>query len=307
MRKILLITLILFSLNSQSQVWCTPGSVWHYQDGGLGFTGCKRLDYLYDTVINGKICQKMKEYRSGITTSSTYSYTRYFYTHTSNNVVFLLYGNSFDTLYNFNAIIGDKWRIPPVSYSLCGGSYVTVADTGHSIIQGQNLKWLNLATTLLPPNISWKFGGFVYERIGAVQTYPYAKNNACSNNVDAGIGGYLSVFSDQQISAYRYMNWSRCEDTFLSLSQPGSITPGITLYPNPSSGVLHMGLSEESFGKALILKISDPAGRLIKQLPLQSGLRNQSVDLKQLAEGLYLLTVCEGSKVIYQGKLIRQE
>src|SRR6218665_1298812 len=114
MKKLLLAFITFLSLNSQGQIWCTPGSVWNFKEIFLGGNGCKRMEYLYDTIINGKTCNKIKEVRIGknyTTPLIDYMYTRYFYTHIDNNVVYL----DNDTLYNFNANIGDKWRIAPVN------------------------------------------------------------------------------------------------------------------------------------------------------------------------------------------------
>lgn len=271
------------------------------------------MSYLYDTVITGKTCNKLMEFRIGQeligNVLSYYNYTRYFYTHTNNDVVYLFdpSNNNFDTLYNFSATIGDRWRMPPLSKPKCALSYVTVTDTGHVTIQGQWLKSFTLAPTMPFPSVSWGLYGTIYERLGAIDMYPYYWGNLCANGTDADIGGPLRCFSDHQIIEYKKSYNGPCDYMYVSVDELKNNPGLIQLYPNPGQGLFTFHLEPASAGEQAWLSITDVLGRPLKRMDLEPGKNVHSIELRDLADGVYIVSLMSGNDVVYTGKVIKQE
>ena len=309
MRKLLLVLVTLLSLKASGQVWCTPGSVWRYKHQSISQYGFKQLDYLYDTLVAGKTCHLMREFISAINGMGIlYQYHRYFYTYSANKTVYLLTSTNpvrFDTLYDFNATIGDKWRVPPTS--VCTNSYVTVTDTGHMVIQGQSLRWLRLLSTF-PPVVNYNmFSGIIVERIGAIHCFPYYSQNTCPNNIDAGNGGVLYCFSDQDISEYRTNTYQdACDHIYVSINELKNSEQSIRLYPNPSRNSFTFEFGDLTPNEKTVLLITDLSGREIKQQVLNFRETMHQVDLSGLDQGLYTTRLIANGKVVYTGKIVKE-
>jgi hypothetical protein len=310
MKQLLLIAFTLLFLDSQSQVWCTPGSVWHFPDYSVNFSGYKRLKYLYDTTIAGKTCNKLELFRIGQTIPGYYNTTGYIYTHVNNQVVyfldFLANPTGFDTLYDFNAVPGDKWRMPHLSRPKCAASYVTVFDTGHVMIQGQWLKSFTLTATIPPPIVSFSgLFGVVYERMGAVDMYPYQWGNVCATSTDANTGGALRCFSDNQISEYKRNYTGQCEYMYVSVNELKEDQDLVRLYPNPTQGLLTLQLDQAPSAIPVSLQITDISGRELIQMDLENGKTEYQVDLKNLSNGVFFISMLQDRKVVYTAKVLK--
>lgn len=300
MKQFLLLSLLAVSLSNQAQVWCTPNSSWHFPDYSMFDSGYKRMNYLYDTTIAGQTCNKIREFRIGKTfPAGYYNYTRYFYTHVSNQMVYLLdltvNPPGFDTLYDFNAVPGDKWRMAPVSHTKCAASYVTVSDTGHVTIQGQYLKSFTLTPTLAPPVLNFSgLMGAVYERIGAVDMYPYLFGNVCPISTDANRGGPLRCFSDQQITGYTRNYTGQCEYMYVGMDEPAMDRSGIRLYPNPAKDHLLLEMNAEAKAGSGYA-IHNILGKQVQARNTLAPL--QSIDISTLPAGIYFLQLNNGQAI----------
>jgi hypothetical protein len=283
MKKLLLFLTLFLSLNNSAQSWCTPGSVWHFGDYFVAGSGYKRMEYLYDTLIAGNTCNKIKVLRIGFGSMGFYSNTSFMYTYANNNVVYLKDANSsnFDTLYYFNATIGNKWRTAPTSMAACAASYVTVLDTGHTIIQGQNLKWYTISYTLSPSVVSYAPNDTVFERLGAVLSYPYYWGNICATYYDADIGGPLRCFTDNQINDYRRNYSGPCDYLYVSLNEQPLSGNFNRLYPNPVIDKLHFSHAEK-FDR---ITVSNAFGQTVKEV--YNVINEYEIDVSDLSAGMY--------------------
>lgn len=283
MKYVLLFLFLSLSLHNSAQSWCTPGSVWHFGDSFVAGSGYKRLEYLSDTLIAGITCNKIKVLRIGFGSMGPYGGTGLMYTYSNNNVVYLRDGNTsnFDTLYNFNASIGDKWRVAPTSLTACAASYVTVLDTGHTYVQGQKLKWYTIQYDLAPNVKSYAPNDTVFERLGAVLSYPYYWGNVCATYYDAEIGGPLRCFTDNQINDYRRNYSGPCDYMYVSVNE---VKPGRDpnqLYPNPALDKLHFSRAER-FDK---ITVSNALGQKVKEI--FNAVIEYEIDISDLLPGMY--------------------
>jgi len=74
----------------------------------------------------------------------------------------------------------------------------------------------------------------------------------------------------------------------------------VVLYPNPTSDYIQLSWTDPSIS-TLSLAIKDMTGRTIKRMV---GIRAQeAVNVAFLPQGMYLLTLYEGDKVLQTGKL----
>jgi hypothetical protein len=85
---------------------------------------------------------------------------------------------------------------------------------------------------------------------------------------------------------------------YTSVDEPALLPARITVYPNPSSGVVRFGGA--SFGSGARMEVLDAAGRV-----LRDGLFTPVLDLSGLASGTYLLRVVDG-ETVWQGRLVRE-
>jgi hypothetical protein len=304
MKKKFLLFIVFLSLNCQSQVWCTPGSVWHYKDNHYYGQGYTRMEYLADTVINGKTYNKIKQFKIGQNISGYYNSTTYLYTRTSNNVV---YHVGDDTLYNFNATVGDKWRIRSQDIN-CANSYVTVIDTGHILIQGQNLKWFWISPTNQPPNTKGIFAGYVYERMGAMNMSPYEFGNLCAPSIHWNHTGALLCFSDHQITEYKHNNYSSpCDVMFVSVEDLQLDPDLFLLFPNPGQGLFTFHLELPGTGEPVSVNIMDLLGRSLMRIDLEPGRNEHPIDSRELSNGVYVVSLIRDKEVVHTIKVLKQD
>lgn len=157
-----------------AQQWCPPGAEWNYNIIGWGSEGCGTATYLGDTILNGRVAQRIEHqelvhnYFTGTTTSSTYSmYTTY-----DTGVVYLYVWVvlNWDTMYWFNAPVGARWS--PAGYEVdvaqCPppGGMVEVIGTGMEIVEGIELSFVDvqyLDFFGLPADVPIR----IHERIGS--------------------------------------------------------------------------------------------------------------------------------------------
>jgi hypothetical protein len=107
---------------------------------------------------------------------------------------------------------------------------------------------------------------------------------------------------------YRYyvMNGSTAVDSLdiqvcstLSIEEPGQEPVGITVYPNPANNTLNIGTTglEGTFG----LRITDVLGKIVYSEEAGS---LQQIDVSNLRNGIYLVTVLDKGTVIRTRRVV---
>lgn len=77
------------------------------------------------------------------------------------------------------------------------------------------------------------------------------------------------------------------------------------IFPNPTIGLLNISIDNAIEKTTLLLQITDLTGRNLKEFKINT--EKQIIDLKDLTEGLYLITVTKNKEVVYQTRLIKQD
>ena len=195
----------LFSIQlSIGQNWSPPGAKWTYSYFNVAAAGNTEIIYSGDTLINLQTCKKLQKWHHIYNYISS-QYSNYLIgteiTYEQNGTVFIKDNNQFDTLYNFNASIGDSWLMAK-SNQHPAGYYLTVIDTGSLIINATLLKFIVLDFHNPPGQAPINYRDTAIEKIGFINTYmlPY---DLIAQWVDGNEGGSFRCYSDSTFSLYK--------------------------------------------------------------------------------------------------------
>lgn len=309
MKNFKLITLtisICLSANAYSQTFCPPGATWYYTDMAIWWwDGYTKLTYVYDTVIHSITCKKITNYYEGTGMQGHgYGYREPYYTYSQNGIAYLYnnrYGNDkFDTLYNINAQIGDRWRFPLVDTACSDSSYfVEVLNTGMRVINGFNLQWLYIKIGPLSGN------NYLYDTITDRFGCRYDNMDyytVCYGMTDQGTYGGLRCYSDSTFGFYSTGIAGSCDYYYTGVVEwyPDE---NIRIYPTIVENYVNIKIntSEKLQGTFMMF---DMSGRNILSEKIVSTTAITTFDVSTINYGIYLYKIDIGSKYFKTGKLI---
>jgi len=280
--KALLATLVTcWATGAFAQAWCVEGAQWHHEYAytAWGDVGYVETQYEGDFPFADSLCQRfvrmehIYSYQTN-TVHETGPFT--WYTHTGpDGLVYAWEGASFDTLFHFNAVPGDRWHFPNMGWA--GAPLITVTDTGHLAIDGLPLRFLAVNATL---DDIIQVQDTIIERIGPMNLF---LDVAISYQfmIDGGLGE-LRCYTDP-VLALTHVEGS-C--TIALGTAPTLETTAIRPYPNPSTGALRLSLSDLGWTTARIT-IRDMQGRLMAEAVLHKD--TPELDLRELPAGCYVV------------------
>ncbi len=201
LKRLLSISLIaLFALlattsNAQSQVWIDENAKWTYDFWNIGVDGTYEFEYTSDTMISGKMCQKIEVTRHRYFTHPlghpVYTETKDDprFTYASGDSVFHYSNGQFHLLYDFSASVGDSWTvdITDIGGECNDTAKVEVVATGTTEINGEELRTI----TLEPATDSYmSIRSTCVEKFGAkltspedIGTGPFPGYQSCDGNI----------------------------------------------------------------------------------------------------------------------------
>ena len=313
-KKIITSLFIIQTLFGSAQIWSNPGAEWHYGYVNYGppvSHGYLKLNYVNDSLIGSVTYKKLK-------VTPYYAYTFGMFTNYSillneNSKLITLFTGNIDTLFNFNATIGDKWlrvRIGSSSSDITR-RYVTVIDTGHVIINSMSLKKLVL---------SYQHGGYatatvtnyldtVYEKIGSVKQFLNPAETETTPLI-CDVSGYKVIanfrcYSDNTFALYQYSSALNCTAVVGIDENKLSFNNSLLIYPNPSNGdnSIHIEIGSEANA---VLKITNVLGEVIYTKIINGGTTQLNVTGSELkiSTGMYFVTLQEMNKMITQKLII---
>jgi hypothetical protein len=296
MKTILLSLILIFSITLQAQTWSPLGANWKYTYfNGTGIVGYIEIKYAVDTIINSQTVKKLeKVYHVYDAWTNQFSSTTsgFEYTYEDNYVVYMLNNiDLWDTLFNFNASIGDSWKmVKQYFHPQCGeDSYLSVVDTGKVNINNLNLKYL-VVDFHYGSGIPWTFKDTIIEKIGFINSYmkPY---DVCNMALDVNEGGWFRCYSDDNFATYKANYSSECDSIFTNISDI-EFSLNLSIYPNPVTSVLNIkGLSDPGNYSYNIYSMK---GRLV-----QSGKLNETTEVTELSSGIYFLKLLDNFNSAY--------
>jgi hypothetical protein len=144
-RKPLLLLALPLCISANAQVWGVTGAEWHWTIANLAVDGYVHRQYTGDTLVGGRIAQKIQEdgYFIDYLLNDTITIDRMQFTSIDNDDVLLWvnYNNvwQWDTLYRFGAAPGTIWR-PAGVYGESSTCLVQLVDIGTTLLAGLSLK-----------------------------------------------------------------------------------------------------------------------------------------------------------------------
>ncbi len=292
---------ISFSCVCLAQNWALNSSVWRYNFVNLSGIGYVQISVDSDTVVDGIACKKLNKrlFQRNAFTGNTQNFgIGSEYTYEENGIVYLRHQGSFDTLYNFNALLGESWNVPgtsPVPNVCNAASRVLVIDTSSMNVNGNQLKQL-IVDYEYKSSGNFKRRDTIVERMGTLAQYlvPW---DVCLSAVDANEGGNFRCYNDAEIGEYKHNFFSNCN---VLVSAEEKLLATLKAYPNPVAGKLYLEYSEP----VTISKVSlrNLHGSVIKEFLFLP----EIIDTKELSQGIYFLEVLGDSGGVYRMKILKQ-
>lgn len=290
MKLIYTYCLLLLSMISNAQNWATDGTVWRYNFINLSGLGYIQIAVDGDTTVDGVDCKKLTKrifQRNSFTGTTQNFVIGNEFTYEANGVVFLRHQGAFDTLYNFNANVGDSWSVPGVSpvQSVCNAtSMVEVVSVENVNINGVDLKQL-IVDYKYRTTGTFVIRDTIIERIGTLGQYlvPW---DLCLSTVDGNEGGELRCFNDNEIGEYKHNFFSNCN---VLVSAEEKLLATLEVFPNPFSEVLLFRNNNEVRISSIIL--NDFLGRTI----FEAEYLPEYLDTQNFPSGMYFLNIIDES------------
>jgi len=297
---------IILSNYAKAQVWCPSGATWYYSEHGEFdlWDGYSKYMYTNDTIINGITCKKLTHFykvngKSGLT--QKYLDPEFVY---SENGVTYQYNNGkhlgkikFDTVFNINAKIGDKWRLPQVD-TLCPDSMycMKVINIGTKKINGFDLKWLYVKIGAIDMG-GTKFYVFdtITERLGL---FVDGFLHRCNPGFTESSQYILRCYSDDSFGSYSTGISKTC-DYVTGIIEAKRDKIELSFYPNPANEKWNV-VFQSNFNNNINLKIYDLTGRLVRSVEFN---RSTEIPMSDLTEGIYTFTCISVGNFINSGKL----
>ena len=279
----LLVLFLLFSGFSFAQNWAPNGAQWHYSYYGF-FPGYVDIAYSGDTLIDGQVTKKLTKTFHGLGWGmdvTSYSIGTE-YTYEANGAVYLRYQNQWDTLYNFNAQVGESWRMAkqPFANVASQNSRLKVLATGTKVINSSTLKYVKVE--FVDPQMNpLGFADTIVENIGFIGSYllPY---DMFDGAVDGNEGGPFRCFTAPNFATYKPSYWEVCDYIMGTTELEGNAS--FQVYPNPVSDQIN--IPESLIQQYNHYRILSNDGKVI-----QEGQTTATLDVANLPAGNYTLLI----------------
>ncbi|MGB3948990.1 MAG: T9SS type A sorting domain-containing protein, partial [Bacteroidia bacterium] len=214
------------------------------------------------------------------------------------------YGNNkFDTLFNINSQIGNRWRFPLVDTACADSTYfVKVLNIGTKNIQGFNLNWLYVKIGPLDYSGNQTFGyvlDTIIERLG--YRYDDIDYAPCYSSTAEGVHGGLRCYSDDTFGFYSTEIVSAC-DYVTNIVKLDINEKDVKIYPNPVSDKLNIAIDLKQTETATI-EIVNVMGKCQYYQILSENNGFTEISIAGLSEGVYFYKIIINNSIIKVDKL----
>ncbi len=254
-----------------AQTWFPDGAQWHHEYFNGAFIGYNRMEADGDTLLAGETARILR--RTVVTANfdggpiSVWPFSPFAAIEELGLVrIWVPTEQTFDTLYNMNAVPGDQWRLAPMPEPIvCDPeSYAMVVDTGHISVSGTELRWLAVDLHYLWDGPAWDVQrDTIIERIGSTLMY-FTPHDLCNGQLDAAEGGALRCYADADLGYSRIEPWS-CE-TLLNVADVSKPANARLL-----SIAGHGCRVELPPSSTALLELFDGTGRRLRRLHVRHG------------------------------------
>jgi hypothetical protein len=289
MKTPFLFLFLLFSASFHAQNWSPTGANWKYSFYGF-VPGYIDVFYTGDTLIAGQSAKILSKYFAGLDWNMNVvsNLIGNEYTYEDNGVIFLRYQNQWDTLYHFNAQVGDHWRMVKQPFtSVCPeNSRLKVLATGNKTINNETRKYL-VVDFCNPDLSSLGIQDTIVENIGFIGSYflPYDQFDGA---VDGNEGGPFRCYSHDNFATYA-PHFSEACDYIVGLEEENSSKATFSIFPNPVRDEIQ--LLKEYKSTFTTYSIYSLDGKI-----QQAGSLSEVIQLDYLRDGNYILEISSTSK-----------
>jgi hypothetical protein len=289
MKSLLFNLFILFSISIHAQNWSPSGANWTYSYYGF-FPGYVDVLYSGDTIIDGQTSKMLTKTFHGIDWNMTLVSNVFAkdYTYENNGVVYIRYQNQWDTLYHFNAQVGDHWRMAkqPVANVCPQNSRLNVLATGNKLINNETRKYL--VVDFCNPDLSSLGWGqdTIVENIGFIGSYflPYDQFDGA---LDANEGGPFRCYTDDNFATYAPHYNGACD--YIVGMEELSGSSSFIIYPNPIQNDIHIPF--DFINKFTRYTLYSLEGKIY-----QMGSMSENIPVNHFKSGNYLLEISNESE-----------
>ncbi len=312
-------TLFCFMTVASSQsLWFQEGTKFTHNVQQINALGFVETELEGDVEIDGVPCKKftrrVKLYDfNGLEPEligDEYIDPIYMYANENDTEVYYYQHEEFKKIYDFNEPVGGIWTLPYVLESLageCPNNDFMITEKGAEMIDGVQLKWVELDTTAESENF---FTGRVYQKIGSTSYYftSLASEYLCLYGLEDF--NYITNFrcmSDDNfdyVSEYVNQNFQgNCEyPDGLSVNDISNKKTEITLYPNPANNQVNVKTSNPNLNSYEIL---DAIGGTVRSGKMTGN--NTTVGIQDLVPGVYFLKfIDKDNKAVKAKKFIKK-
>lgn len=285
MKNLLLVLGVVTTIHVEAQMWCAPSAQWNHTVQAFGVEGYIVRTYAGDTLFEGSLSQRIHEsgmiiqYWSG---GDTLLVDNDRFTSLQDSTVFIWTNNSgaweWDTLFRFDAVVGDRW-FPPGADDVCADGYagmLLVTGTGTMDVDGLALRTWSMSYSDALGEPWWDAGQFV-ERLGCMGGLEFLPGGC----IIVEYGEALVCYTDTEIS-YNDAQWPYGCASFTAVHGIGD-PPPFSLSPNPGTDELSIELADAVTGSSLAL--FDATGREVLRTPLNA--RRTTITTGHLRPGLF--------------------
>ncbi len=286
-------------------VWCPAGATWIYGYGLFTEDGTVTVRYVRDTLVAGQPAQLLTRRL----TSHDRAYPGLESTHAMPSVVTrtvadrveVLVNGQFYTLYDFSAQPGGSWltpRVVPAGPCPAEVVRVTVDSVGSRQVAGRSLRWFRAhLTTATGDAVVGNWPGRIYEQVGSLQ-YLQPESPTCGGTDP----GFMGPFVSYKATGGPMVGYNPTAGTLLATAQARATAAGFTVFPNPSAGLFTLEIPA-TLAATATLRLLDPLGRTVRQLPLPA---NRQVNVRGLPAGVYTLLLISTDQLPLAQRLVLQ-
>ena len=277
----LIISFIISNLNAQ---FAPEGATWYY---GEGFAFSGDISYMKfvaegDTIIQGKLCQKIRKYGK----VDCLSRPILEFTYDENGTIFFYnqHTTEFDTLFDFNASPGNAWIVKSYEYNGEENEIeVSVDSVGITNVNGVDLKILYLKYHIDFLNNSFFIPRVVLEKIGDLNYMFYFPNQSffvCDSNYSTG----LRCYEDEDLGHFETGIADSCTLNYIWVgTNEFDLSNRTKIYPNPVSDIIIIEADAANAPQRFLIR--DVSGKLVKA----GIISNKYIQLDYSQKGLYFL------------------
>jgi hypothetical protein len=282
----------------KSQIlFCPPGAEWHYTFSlnGPSNISNERIKYVRDTVI-------------GIETFKVLAHKKFFNVgNTSDNKLTLIKQKG-DTVFFRNLATQHNWQI---LYNFAAVNWKTTVDHLDPGVPGATTTYTTIVDSIKYVTVN----GFLLKRLYVRYTDPFGSisfyiterfgSSFFMFSYDCGIGDdtidSFLCYQDNAFGLKQFTNFS-C-DYSLAIEKNNLSKLEVGIFPNPTNESISISFSNVNLSNEVEITFTDVSGRRVKQEKQYS--EKQLIDVKDLNNGIYILSITSGGKNIYKSKLIK--